>query len=867
VYCEIESIDEIGFEDVWDISMLGEEKFLSGEPNFIAQNIVVHNCHPAGIVVSPLPLSQICPLHFTQDIVETLDEDQASEKTIATQYTMSDVESLGLIKFDVLGLSTKTAISWACDTIRDNHGITLDMGRLPLNDKETLDLIRSGKTVGCFQLEGRGMQNAIKTLGVKSFDDLVALIAMYRPGPMDYIPEMGRRKRGQSPITYVHPLMKSITERTFGILVYQEQIMKAFMVLADLTASDGYMFVQGCAKKKQKQLDEALDKFTAKTKSRAIAEDVIKQLVDDMRKFGGYAFNKTLYFSEGIATSEGEYTIEELFSLKNQRELPKVYSPTGEFVDIVDVYDHGFVPMYKVTLSDGSVHRCTGHHKFASTQGTLPLYEIIERDAQLIVNRRVRDASKKSVDMSSLSGRTAIPTKAMGSQAHMRAVENPQIEALFRTKQREFSEVLGKNAGEPRCNGIVQPENGACSFVVNNGQRKREESSFFSDVSGKQRSSGSLSQQSCGDRPKNIIASRDSIRENRQIENVAGGTSRRVLREMHPTSDVADGLEIETRNTPQGNPYPVRISLLSSSKEYKVLYEVSTPPSGFYEPRQEDHRGVRRPTSFSRRLWETSKGHSRRRFCTERSNDGAGLSDHSDVIRNMGSAIVSIQVCRDGDAYFSDSQRKEQAEACVDWENVRIVDIETIGFCQGYDLEVASNDHLYCLSSGVINSNSHSVSYAYECWKTAYLKAHYPTEFFEARLSVENIRRIFDLVDDYETDAVENFGFKIDPPELNKSKIRYTIVGDRHIRKPLLVKGIGWKAANEIADKQPYRGKDLLFDFAMKVGNAVNSKVMESMWEAGLWGKMKKTELLRLFDQIKKDKKATRGRPTDDLFE
>lgn len=271
---------------------------------------------------------------------------------------------------------------------------------------------------------------------------------------MDYIPEMGRRKRGQSPITYVHPLMKSITERTFGILVYQEQIMKAFMVLADLTASDGYMFVQGCAKKKQKQLDEALDKFTAQTKSRAIAEDVIKQLVDDMRKFGGYAFNK-----------------------------------------------------------------------------------------------------------------------------------------------------------------------------------------------------------------------------------------------------------------------------------------------------------------------------------------------------------------------------------------------------------------------------SHSVSYAYECWKTAYLKAHYPTEFFEARLSVENIRRIFDLVDDYETDAVENFGFKIDPPELNKSKIRYTIVGDRHIRKPLLVKGIGWKAANEIADKQPYRGKDLLFDFAMKVGNAVNSKVMESMWEAGLWGKMKKTELLRLFDQIKKDKKATRGRPTDDLFE
>lgn len=449
----IESIIENGTEEVWDISMLGDEEFLNDEPNFIAQNIVVHNCHAAGLVVSPVPLSEICPLHYTQDTLEVLGEDESSEKKIATQWSMADVESMGLIKFDILGLSTKTAISWAVETIWNNHHVNVDIRSLPLDDKETVALIRSGRTAGCFQLEGSGMQDAIKQINVANFTDLVITIAMYRPGPMDYIPELASRKAGKTKISYDHPLMASITKPTYGIICFQEQLMKAFMSLAGLTASDGYDFMKGCAKKIVATIEQYKIKFLEGCKKNDIDEKVANKVWADMEKFGGYAFNR-----------------------------------------------------------------------------------------------------------------------------------------------------------------------------------------------------------------------------------------------------------------------------------------------------------------------------------------------------------------------------------------------------------------------------AHAVSYAYECWKTAYLKAHYPTEFIEARLSVENMRRRFDLVAKYEMDATRNYGVKILPPDINKSKVRYTIEGNLLIRKPLLLKGIGKKAATDIMEHQPYSPVDPLESFGMRVGKNVNSKVVEAMWEAKLWPTYKKAELLRLFEQLKKDKKASAGTQTDDLF-
>jgi hypothetical protein len=258
--------------------------------------------------------------------------------------------------------------------------------------------------------------------------------------------------------------------------------------------------------------------------------------------------------------------------------------------------------------------------------------------------------------------------------------------------------------------------------------------------------------------------------------------------------------------------------------------------------------------------YSTSEG-----FRVKQIYDREGLSCCSDIVRYLAPSRGSVQsyaVSRDVD---NSGVLSRQGYGQNDWQEIRIASVRFVGYEQCYDLEVDSDDHLYCLASGVVNSNSHACSYAYESYKTAYLKAHFPIEFITARLSVEATRRNFDDVDKYERDAQQNFGLKILAPELNRSKLSYSITGESEILRPLVIKGVGDKAAEEIIKHQPYKGKDLLFSFARKVGPAVNTKVVEALYDAGLFGKEKtKKQLLRDFETIKKDQKRNRGRPGGD---
>jgi DNA polymerase-3 subunit alpha len=366
---------------------------------------------------------------------------------------MDEVEALGLIKIDVLGLATKTAIAMCVKMVKERYGIDIHVGKIPLDDPGTLALINSGRTDGCFQLENPGMKNALKEIGIDSFDDLVLTIAMYRPGPKQYIPEIGRRKKGQSPIVTLHPEIGRITAKTYGIMVYQEQIMQVFMALADMSPVDGYKFLKGCAKKKESLIMAYKDKFlSAATKN--TTSDIAGRVWNDLEKFAGYSFNK-----------------------------------------------------------------------------------------------------------------------------------------------------------------------------------------------------------------------------------------------------------------------------------------------------------------------------------------------------------------------------------------------------------------------------SHSVSYAYESWVTAYLKAHYPTEFIAARLSVETLRRDFEMVAKFESDAISNFGFSFSPIDINTADICYRIISPKQLMRPLVAKDVGIKAAEAIRANQPFPGSDMLLTFTRKLDREVNSKIIEAMFSAGMWPNWSKAPLLDAFDRIKADLKKMRGRPTGDLFE
>ena len=303
MYSQISSIVEADVDEVWDITFDDRDDFYQNEANFVAQNIVVHNSHAAGTVISPIPLETICPLHITRGETDY----GGKEKTIATQWTMTEVELLGLIKFDILGLSTITAVSHAHGLILERHGLDIDLGNLPLDDPSTLKLLRGGKTDGCFQLENPGMKQTLQQIGISSFDDLIVAIAMYRPGPKDYIPVFARRKHGKEEVRYPHFLLEQITRRTYGILAYQEQVMQAFMVLAGLTASDGYAFMKGCAKKIQGLIDKFKEPFFKGATRHSIPNNVIEKIWKDMEKFGGYAFNKSHAASYAYASFKTAY--------------------------------------------------------------------------------------------------------------------------------------------------------------------------------------------------------------------------------------------------------------------------------------------------------------------------------------------------------------------------------------------------------------------------------------------------------------------------------------------------------------------------------------------------------------------------------
>ncbi len=339
-YVSIDSINECGEEEVWDISLLGDGDFFQDEPNFIAQNIVVHNSHAAGMATSPIPLATICPLHKTGT---------GDNQTIATQFTGPDVERMGLIKIDILGVKTKTVIHWTQKAIKENYGDEIDWDTINLHDKGTLDLLRSGKTDGCFQLEEHGMQDALREIGIDSFDDVVVTIAMHRPGPMDYIPEFARRKKNAHLVQYLHPIIKRYTENTYAIIVYQEQAMQIFVELAGLTNFEGYIFIKGSAKKDPKLFQSMKQRFiegASRISNKSTALEVWRQ----MEPFQGYSFNRghaTSYAVEAYKTAylKAHYPSEFIAARLSVETLDRKFDKVNKYMrDAVTNFGFSFVP-------------------------------------------------------------------------------------------------------------------------------------------------------------------------------------------------------------------------------------------------------------------------------------------------------------------------------------------------------------------------------------------------------------------------------------------------------------------------------------------------------------------------------------------
>ena len=238
--------------------------------------------HAGGVLIAPGKLTDFCPLYAaegTENVISQLDKD--------------DVEAVGLVKFDFLGLTTLTVLDWAVRYVKLLGDPDFDLEKLPLDDKASYQLLSAGNTTAVFQLESSGMRDMIRKARPDRFEDIIALVALYRPGPMDLIPDFIERKHGRQRVEYVDERLVPILSPTYGIMVYQEQVMQIAQVIGGYTLGNADLLRRAMGKKNQEEMDAQRDGFVSGAEKNGLSRNKANVLFDLMEKFAGYGFNKS----------------------------------------------------------------------------------------------------------------------------------------------------------------------------------------------------------------------------------------------------------------------------------------------------------------------------------------------------------------------------------------------------------------------------------------------------------------------------------------------------------------------------------------------------------------------------------------------
>ncbi|HNR32382.1 MAG TPA: DNA polymerase III subunit alpha, partial [Candidatus Hydrogenedentes bacterium] len=238
--------------------------------------------HAAGVVICDQPLTEHVPLFKA-----------SGSDTVATQFEMSGVEQTGLLKMDFLGLRTLTVVHEAVRLVHENRGITIQIDELEPNDPKTYALLRSGRTTGIFQLESSGMRELTKRIGLESLEEITALVALYRPGPMQHIDVYIQNKFHPENIRYDHPALEPILRETYGIALYQEQVMQIVQALAGYSLAEADILRRVMSKKKPEEMAEQRSRFTEGCQRQRLDEELTSGLFDKIETFAGYGFNKS----------------------------------------------------------------------------------------------------------------------------------------------------------------------------------------------------------------------------------------------------------------------------------------------------------------------------------------------------------------------------------------------------------------------------------------------------------------------------------------------------------------------------------------------------------------------------------------------
>lgn len=829
--------------------------------------------HAAGLVVSDIKIQEVAPLHRLKD------------GSYATQFEMAELEDLGLIKFDILALKTLSYFSMAEKDLKNDLDIDFDVDKIPLDDAKALKLIASGLTDSVFQLEGRGMKELLQNMKVNTFFDVAASNALYRPGAMaaDAHNKYCDCKHGRAEIVYEHPKLKDILKDTYGQIIYQEQCQLIVMELAGFTrkGADG---VRKSIGKKRPELMIALKKKFIKGafEHSGLDERNASQIFEKIENMGGYAFNKSSFLKEEILTARGIYTFEDLVDIKNNGgELPKIYSPDGHNLvkaDIVNIFSHGKLPIFQITLNNGEYHYCTMNHKFETNCGIYTLRDIIINNYKIKKAKNKYGLRRTRKLLSTERDQKQLQIKSSGIELDQTAWEFcssampgmwrdiPVEEVISNTQEtvcemaktqtgcteEKFDEIFNEIYGGQKLSRKLEKKCFSVCQKINFGKSRRDTQKKKYDERSECETPRFFPKESFGNGVKNI-EKREYFRiQDKQSEKMERRKYRRIQKKMC-SKYVKSGNRIFFFGGKifEGNIKRTGIQIFSENKMGKIFVENKIKTSGFYKLGRKDNSGIRRRSSFSPVGKKIFAGDPKNRFFIRRMGIGKQFSFNKVIGRHI---QLQNKKNKSKIPFYSIGKykngRKEENN-----QNWSYVSIKSVGYCgqyQTYDLEISHPTHLFLLSDGTVNSNSHACAYGMLAMQCAYLKAHYPLYYMKAVLNTETLDGKLDSVDRYMKDCM-TLKIKIFPCNVNKSKALFS-VEDKGLRRGMAsLKGVGLKAAEVIEKLAPF---DNLENFVEKTMNesVINKKVVEVLMDNDAFSdfSLKDEEGLEEFLKIRK---------------
>ena len=838
--------DDEGHELEWDKALEMYKEFreyceanprVADAARMLLDRIRSGGVHAGGLIIADRRLDGFVPLE-----VRMVNKDNPNG-VICSAWTeglnRQDLGPVGLIKFDLLVISNLMQIALCCKLVKERHGID-SISALPglwdfsdlsyLNDPKAIQMANQADLKCIFQFDSEGIRKVVKRGGVSSFDDLAAYSALYRPGPLNMGMDVHycRRKKGEEPYN-IHPLMEKSLGMTYGVLVYQEQIMDILRVVGEIPDMHTEKVRKAISKKKVKDFIKYKEMFIENgQKNLNVNAEYVQNLWDQIESFAEYGFNKSVLKHTKIPYVGGEKEIQDFVA----GDIVYCVNQEGKTVEteVVALHDHGEIEGFEVTFDDGYQVICSANHKFLTENGQVSISEICRTRSYILSAQQYRSVyakgERRGMEVSMQSG---VPEQTRASQSpnDLRYLQGQRTTTKIREIQNDISlwaesvdqgYACGTSPNMRPLSTISMEEvhNNTCVSLrigISNLERSGGTSQDLREVRGdkakkhqakdektQRRQSLAGSQEDFfGCSEKNFTTTRVVGSKGRKFKEMARrkpGEVRQVYRScMEEPQTVSDGdLAKDTTGL------EIRENSLRKHSE----------TSGFCERQNLDRGG--RVLSLFRAQKQFGESVQASEGSGPRSNAKQGVYQERQCdVAEVEHGVFSFFDRSDEDGDLGLGAGHAPISDTGNLVRRKVVRVVPVGRCHMFDLEVANPTHNFLLPNGIVTSNSHSYAYTYISARLLYLKAHYPLEFYTAILMCENDT---DKFKEYKLDAKKH-GIDICPVHINKSKQNFSINDNKIYFGFSNIKGIGDDVADRIVANQPYRN---ISDFLERFG-------------------------------------------------